>query len=54
MKWEFTMIAPGEKKYVVCNADEGDPGAFMDRSILAAIPRRDRGDAHLRPRHRRR
>ena len=38
MKWEFTMIAPGEKKYVVCNADEGDPGAFMDRSILEGDP----------------
>ena len=37
-KWEFTMNAPGDKKYVVCNADEGDPGAFMDRSILEADP----------------
>ena len=38
LKWEFTNKAPGEKKYVVCNADEGDPGAFMDRSILEGDP----------------
>lgn len=38
MKWEFTLQAPGTKKYVVCNADEGDPGAFMDRSILEGDP----------------
>ena len=37
-KWEFTKIAHGEQKYVVCNADEGDPGAFMDRSILEGDP----------------
>ena len=37
-KWEFTKIAKGEQKYVVCNADEGDPGAFMDRSILEGDP----------------
>jgi NADH-quinone oxidoreductase subunit F len=37
-KWEFTAKAPGEMKYVVCNADEGDPGAFMDRSILEGDP----------------
>ena len=37
-KWEFTRIAEGEQKYVVCNADEGDPGAFMDRSILEGDP----------------
>ncbi len=37
-KWEFCRRAPGEKKYVICNADEGDPGAFMDRSILEADP----------------
>ncbi|MCL1808417.1 MAG: NADH-quinone oxidoreductase subunit NuoF [Clostridiales bacterium] len=37
-KWEFTMNAPGSKKYVVCNADEGDPGAFMDRSVLEGDP----------------
>ena len=38
MKWQFTMNAVGDKKYVVCNADEGDPGAFMDRSILEGDP----------------
>jgi NADH-quinone oxidoreductase subunit F len=37
-KWEFTAKAPGEIKYAVCNADEGDPGAFMDRSILEGDP----------------
>lgn len=37
-KWELTRIAKGEQKYVVCNADEGDPGAFMDRSILEGDP----------------
>ncbi len=38
LKWAFTAKAPGETKYVVCNADEGDPGAFMDRSILEGDP----------------
>lgn len=37
-KWTFALEAPGEEKYVVCNADEGDPGAFMDRSILEGDP----------------
>ena len=37
-KWEFTKVAEGDQKYVVCNADEGDPGAFMDRSILEGDP----------------
>lgn len=37
-KWRTTRDAAGEKKYVVCNADEGDPGAFMDRSILEGDP----------------
>ena len=37
-KWELTKAAEGEQKYVVCNADEGDPGAFMDRSILEGDP----------------
>jgi len=37
-KWYFTKIAEGTQKYVVCNADEGDPGAFMDRSILEGDP----------------
>ncbi len=37
-KWQFTRDALGEIKYVVCNADEGDPGAFMDRSLIEATP----------------
>ena len=37
-KWMFTKMAKGDQKYVVCNADEGDPGAFMDRSILEGDP----------------
>ena len=37
-KWEFCRNATGSQKYVICNADEGDPGAFMDRSILEADP----------------
>ncbi|MFC1920189.1 FAD-dependent oxidoreductase [Chloroflexota bacterium] len=37
-KWDFCRNAAGEQKYVICNADEGDPGAFMDRSILEADP----------------
>jgi NADH:ubiquinone oxidoreductase subunit F (NADH-binding)/NAD-dependent dihydropyrimidine dehydrogenase PreA subunit len=40
MKWEFTKNAKGDKKYIVCNADEGDPGAFMDRSVLEGDPHR--------------
>jgi NADH-quinone oxidoreductase subunit F/NAD(P)H dehydrogenase (quinone)/NADP-reducing hydrogenase subunit HndC len=38
MKWKFAKQAPGDVKYVLCNADEGDPGAFMDRSILESDP----------------
>jgi len=37
-KWEFANRSEGEIKYVLCNADEGDPGAFMDRSVLEADP----------------
>lgn len=37
-KWELTKNSEGTQKYVVCNADEGDPGAFMDRSILEGDP----------------
>jgi NADH:ubiquinone oxidoreductase subunit F (NADH-binding)/(2Fe-2S) ferredoxin len=37
-KWEFCRNAPGDKKYIICNADEGDPGAFMDRSIVESDP----------------
>lgn len=38
MKWEFTRKAHGDVKYAICNADEGDPGAFMDRSVLEGDP----------------
>ena len=38
MKWQFTHDAQGTEKYVACNADEGDPGAFMDRSLLEGDP----------------
>jgi NADH-quinone oxidoreductase subunit F len=38
LKWEFCRKSPGEEKYLLCNADEGDPGAFMDRSILEGDP----------------
>jgi len=38
LKWEFARKSPAEIKYVLCNADEGDPGAFMDRSVLEADP----------------
>ena len=38
LKWQFTKDAVGDVKYVCCNADEGDPGAFMDRSILEGDP----------------
>ena len=38
LKWEFTLKENNEKKYVICNGDEGDPGAFMDRSIMEGNP----------------
>jgi len=38
LKWELTRKSISDQKYVVCNADEGDPGAFMDRSVLEADP----------------
>ena len=38
MKWKFAAASQSDKKYVCCNADEGDPGAFMDRSILEGDP----------------
>jgi NADH-quinone oxidoreductase subunit F len=38
LKWEFAAKSPGEIKYVLCNADEGDPGAFMDRCVLESDP----------------
>ena len=37
-KWESSRNAPGEKKYIICNGDEGDPGAFMDRSVMEGDP----------------
>ena len=37
-KWEFCRDAPGSQKYIICNADEGDPGAFMNRSLLEGDP----------------
>ena len=38
VKWGFARNAKGDRKYVICNADEGDPGAFMDRSVLEGDP----------------
>ena len=38
MKWDFCSKAKGEKKYVICNADEGDSGAFSDRYLLEDQP----------------
>jgi NADH:ubiquinone oxidoreductase subunit F (NADH-binding)/(2Fe-2S) ferredoxin/Pyruvate/2-oxoacid:ferredoxin oxidoreductase delta subunit len=38
MKWRLTRDVPGDVKYVICNADEGDPGAFMDRSVAEGDP----------------
>jgi len=38
MKWSFAKRAKGDKKYIICNADEGDPGAFMDRSVMEGDP----------------
>ena len=49
-KWEGSRNAPGEPKYVIVNADEGDPGAFMDRALLEGNPHsRPRGPDHRRP-----
>ncbi len=39
-KWALTRGAKGEKKYIICNADEGDPGAYMDRSLMEGNPHR--------------
>jgi len=38
VKWNFARKSPGSQKYIICNADEGDPGAFMDRSVLESDP----------------
>ena len=40
VKWATVAKAKGERKFVICNADEGDPGAFMDRSVLESDPHR--------------
>jgi NADH-quinone oxidoreductase subunit F len=37
-KWQISRASKGDKKYIICNADEGDPGAFMDRSVLESDP----------------
>jgi NADH-quinone oxidoreductase subunit F len=39
-KWEIVRAVPGDRKYIICNGDEGDPGAFMDRMILESYPYR--------------
>jgi NADH-quinone oxidoreductase subunit F len=39
-KWAFSSKAKGDKKYIICNADEGDPGAYMDRSLMEGNPHR--------------
>ena len=39
-KWKFALNTPADKKYLVCNADEGDPGAFMDRAVIEGDPHR--------------
>ena len=51
-KWEQVLRQPGPEKYVVCNGDEGDPGAFMDRSMMEGDPHRRPG-GHDHRRHRR-
>ncbi|MCK4862929.1 MAG: NADH-quinone oxidoreductase subunit NuoF, partial [Dehalococcoidales bacterium] len=38
LKWQFCHDSPGTQKYIICNADEGDPGAFMDRAVLEGDP----------------
>ncbi|MFW6389160.1 MAG: complex I 51 kDa subunit family protein [Marinilabiliaceae bacterium] len=38
LKWKLTADAPGDEKYVICNADEGEPGTFKDREILSSVP----------------
>jgi len=40
MKWKMAMQSPGDEKYVICNADEGEPGTFKDREILERVPRK--------------
>ncbi len=40
LKWEISRAAPGHPKFIICNADEGDPGAFMDRTLIEGDPHR--------------
>jgi len=40
MKWKFAAESPGNEKFVICNADEGEPGTFKDREILSRVPRK--------------
>jgi len=40
VKWKFCSEAPGDRKYIICNGDEGDPGAFMDRGVMESDPHR--------------
>ena len=40
VKWKFAADAPGAQKYIICNGDEGDPGAFMDRGVMESDPHR--------------
>jgi [NiFe] hydrogenase diaphorase moiety large subunit len=40
LKWKFAKQAPGNEKYIICNADEGEPGTFKDREILSKVPRK--------------
>lgn len=40
LKWKFALNTPAEQKYLICNADEGDPGAFMDRAVIEGDPHR--------------
>jgi [NiFe] hydrogenase diaphorase moiety large subunit len=40
LKWKYTMEQPVEEKFVICNADEGEPGTFKDREILSVVPRK--------------
>ena len=48
LKWEFACKSPAEMKYVLCNADEGDPGAYMDRTLLESNPpRNSQPETHL-------
>ncbi len=54
LKWRFAQQQDNDTKYILCNADEGDPGAFMDRSVLEGDPHcAHRGHGHRRLRHRR-